>query len=249
MKTSIIKKFIPVRAPGACKYFQKDVTKATSLPGIETTYEVCVETVPLESDELEASADYINKAHVAKEHCRATVNLESTTGLITFRVCIGDITEFTADVIVNPANGSLRHGGGLAAKIVQKGGQEIQEDCDEYIASKLYDLNEGEVYLSLAHGHLPCKAIVHAVGPRWRKQSTIHEYEKTRLFEAIESSLTVARGYQSIAFPAVSSGIFGYPLPECALVHIEASLLFFEKCPKTRLSDVSFVMPKNFKKL
>ena len=129
----------------------------------------------------------------------------------------------------------------MAAAIVKKGGQEIQKDCFQYVRSQLFELEEGEVFFSTVVGRLPCRAIVHAVGPKWHQTSTDHEYEKSRLKRAVTKSLAEAKKYSSIAFPAISSGIFHYSIDQCALVHIEASMNFFKTSP-TALKEVSFVV-------
>ena len=73
----------------------------------------------------------------------------------------GDITERSVDVIVNPANSYLRHGGGLAAAIIRKGGKIIQEESD-----KIGEVPVGNAVIT-GSGNLPCKAVIHAVGPKY----------------------------------------------------------------------------------
>ena len=236
LKTDSIK----VLAPGACKYFQSEYTKTTILPGIESHYSVCIETILLENAEPDV-IESVSQTCSSREFCRVSTKFEKTNNIVTFKIHIGDLTEFEADVIVNPANGELKHAGGLAAAIVKKGGQEIQKDCFQYVRSQLFELEEGEVFFSRVVGRLPCKAIVHAVGPRWQVKYTDHGYEKSRLKRAVTKSLAKAKKYSSIAFPAISSGIFHYPIDQCALVHVEASMNFF-KTSQTALKEVSFVV-------
>ena len=240
MKDSMKTNSITVLAPGACKFFQDETTTSTIISGLEQTYSVCIETITLENIESEVIFDDIVTTLSAREYCRASSKFPNNN-IVAFKVYIGDITDFPADVIVNAANGKLKHIGGLAAAILKKGGKEIQSDCDDYIQSRLYKLGDGDVYSSLTTGKLPCKRIVHAVGPRWNTQSTDHKYEKTRLAHAVNNTLRVSRNFRSIAFPAISSGIYDYPINECALVHIEAALYFF-RSEKTNLQDVSFIV-------
>ena len=242
LRDSLITDSIKVVALGACKFFQSEYAKTTILPGIENHYSVCIETVQFENAEPDKiKSTSISQVCSANEFCCVSTKFEKTGNFVTFEVYIGDLTEFEADVIVNPANCKLMHSGGLAAAIVKKGGQEIQKDCSQHIQSKVYDLDEGDVFFSNVVGKLPCKAIVHAVGPRWQVKSTDHDYEKSRLRNAVTNSLAKAKHYNSIAFPAISSGIFQYPIDQCALAHIEASMNFF-KTTKTILKVVSFVV-------
>lgn len=241
MKDSIKTESITVLAPGACKYFQEDTTTATTIPGVEHTYNVCIETSILENTESDASVDNIFTTTNAKEYCRAISPVFAKNNIVTFKVYIGDITDFQADVIVNAANGDLQHSGGLPKAIVNKGGQEIQNSCNQFIDARMHPLGEGDVHFSLITGKLPCKAIVHAVGPIWRENSKAHDYEKNHLALAVRNTLHKSRQYHSIAFPAISSGIYNYPIKECALVHVQAAMLFF-RSEKANLQDISFVV-------
>ncbi|MFP3218516.1 ADP-ribose-binding protein [Acidianus sp.] len=122
----------------------------------------------------------------------------------------GDITEIEADVIVNAANSFLEHGGGVAYAIVRKGGKEIQEESREYVR-KHGPLKTGEVAVTSA-GKLKAKYIIHAVGPRYGIEG------EEKLEEAIRNSLRKAEELKvkSIALPAISTGIYGYPYEVCA---------------------------------
>jgi O-acetyl-ADP-ribose deacetylase len=125
----------------------------------------------------------------------------------TLKLVSGDITERDVDVIVNAANSYLKHGGGVAAAIVRKGGIIIQEESD-----KIGFLPVGTSAITIA-GRLPCKAIIHTVGPRMGEGN-----EDTKLRAAIRNSLELAsdRKFKSISMPAISSGIFGFPKDKCA---------------------------------
>jgi O-acetyl-ADP-ribose deacetylase (regulator of RNase III) len=125
----------------------------------------------------------------------------------TLKLVSGDITERDVDVIVNAANSYLKHGGGVAAAIVKKGGIIIQEESD-----KIGFVPVGSSAITKA-GRLPCKAIIHTVGPRMGEGN-----EDTKLRAAIRNSLELAsdRKFKSISMPAISSGIFGFPKDKCA---------------------------------
>lgn len=130
----------------------------------------------------------------------------------TLRLVYGDITERDVDVIVNAANSYLKHGGGVAAAIVRKGGKIIQEE-----SNKIGFVPVGSSVITIA-GRLPCKAVIHTVGPRMSEGN-----EDTKLRAAVRNSLELAsdRKFKSISMPAISSGIFGFPKDRCAEILVE----------------------------
>ena len=136
----------------------------------------------------------------------------------TIRLVRGDITERNLDVIVNPANSYLKHAGGVAAAIVRKGGPVIQEESD-----KIRYVPVGTAVITTA-GRLPCKAVIHTVGPRMGEGS-----EDKKLRKAIKSVLALAQetGFKSISIPAISTGIFGYPKDKCAKILLKESMNYF----------------------
>jgi O-acetyl-ADP-ribose deacetylase len=101
------------------------------------------------------------------------------------RLVKGDITKRSVDVIVNPANSYLNHGGGVAAAIVKKGGAIIQEESDNIVRRKGL-VPVGSVVITTA-GKLPCKAVIHTVGPRMGEGN-----EEYKLRKAVRSSLLLA---------------------------------------------------------
>lgn len=131
---------------------------------------------------------------------------------------IGDITASSADAIVNAANSHLAHGGGVAAAISRVAGPELQRESDELVE------REGPVPVggAVATGGygLPARWVIHAVGPRYGQEGG---REPELLAGAYRSSLDVARevGATSVAFPAISTGIFGYPLEDAARIAVE----------------------------
>jgi len=135
----------------------------------------------------------------------------------TLRLVYGDIIERDVDVIVNAANSYLKHGGGVAAAIVRKGGKIIQEESD-----KIGFVPVGSSVITIA-GRLPCKAIIHTVGPRMGEGN-----EDTKLRAAVRNSLELAseRKFKSISMPAISSGIFGFPKNRCAQILVEGAKNF-----------------------
>ena len=132
----------------------------------------------------------------------------------------GDITDERVDAIVNAANESLQHGAGVAGAIVRKGGRQIQDESNR-LTQKYGQLNVGEATYT-SGGFLPCRYVIHTVGPRWRE----HGRDKSifLLRKACVGSLRVAAQLElsSIALAAISSGIFGMPKEICAQVMFKA---------------------------
>lgn len=131
----------------------------------------------------------------------------------------GDITERNTDAIVNAANSYLKHGGGVAAAIVRKGGPTIQEE-----SNNIGFVPVGSAVLTTA-GKLSCKAVIHAVGPRIGEGNEDH-----KLTNAVRNVLLLAseQNFSSISMPAISSGIFGFPKDKCAKILVEESKRFLE---------------------
>ncbi|AAY80598.1 ADP-ribose-binding protein [Sulfolobus acidocaldarius] len=124
----------------------------------------------------------------------------------------GDITKVEADAIVNAANSYLSHGGGVALAIVRSGGYIIQEESDEYVRRN-GPVPVGEVAVTTA-GKLKARYVIHAVGPRYGIEGD------DKLESAIRRSLEKADELKlsSIALPAISTGIYGYPYEICARI-------------------------------
>ncbi|MCX8029341.1 MAG: O-acetyl-ADP-ribose deacetylase [Brevinematales bacterium] len=146
-------------------------------------------------------------------------------------VKIGDITEEDTDVIVNAANSSLMGGGGVDGAIHRKGGPKILEECKKIRQTQYPDgLPTGEAVYTTA-GNLKAKYVIHTVGPVWRGGNN---NEKQLLQNAYRNSLKLAEelGCKTIAFPAISTGVYGYPKEEAAKVVCEI-LKEYSKTPNT----------------
>jgi len=128
----------------------------------------------------------------------------------------GDITNVEADAIVNAANRYLKHGGGVAGAIVRRGGIEIQRESDKYV-KKYGPVPVGCVAVTGA-GKLKAKYVIHAVGPRYGEKNG-----DSKLAMAIRNAVLKADklGLKSLALPAISTGIYGYPLEKCADIMAE----------------------------
>ncbi|MEM1557533.1 MAG: macro domain-containing protein [Thermoproteota archaeon] len=129
----------------------------------------------------------------------------------------GDITKLKADAIVNAANSWLKHGGGVAGAIVREGGKIIQEESDKIVRER-GPIRVGEAVYTSA-GSLKAKYVIHTVGPRMGEGN-----EDEKLKNATLNSLRLAEqlGLNSIVFPAISTGVFGYPKDKCAQVMLRA---------------------------
>jgi O-acetyl-ADP-ribose deacetylase len=150
---------------------------------------------------------------------------------IIIRLIEGDITDQNVDVIVNPANSYLKHGGGVAGAIVRKGGKIIQTESD-----KIGFVPVGSSVITTS-GELPCQAIIHTVGPKMGEGN-----EDFKLSKSIHSSLSLAsyNSYKSISIPAISSGIFGFPKDRCANILLDESIIKFLQNNNTTLETIEF---------
>jgi O-acetyl-ADP-ribose deacetylase (regulator of RNase III) len=149
----------------------------------------------------------------------------------------GDITEMETDVIVNAANAQLIMGGGVAGAIKRKGGPQIQEECN-----KIGGTFHGGAVITTG-GNLKAKHVIHAVGPRKGEGE-----EEKKLKSATVNSLKLMDKHKlkSIAFPAISAGIFGNPLSWVARVMISAVKEYLEGA--TQIKEVFFCLynPEDF---
>lgn len=149
----------------------------------------------------------------------------------TLRLVQGDITEREVDAIVNAANSHLQHGGGVAGAIVRRGGQVIQDESD-----RIGFVPVGHAAITGA-GKLPCKYVIHAVGPRMGEGD-----EDNKLKSAVRTSLMLAsgKGLKSVSLPAISSGIFGFPKDRCAEILVKEALSYVRENPKSSLEVIEF---------
>ena len=133
----------------------------------------------------------------------------------------GDITRQDVDAIVNAANSSLLGGGGVDGAIHRAGGPEILEECRRLRATTLPEgLPTGQAVVTGA-GRLPARWVIHTVGPVWSRRE-----DRTPLLEsAYRESLRLAAelGAESVAFPAVSAGVYGWPMDDAARVAVRAA--------------------------
>ena len=143
----------------------------------------------------------------------------------------GDITEQATEAIVNAANTALQMGGGVAGAIRRRGGPKIQEECNRI----------GGTYVGGAvitnGGNLAAKYVIHAVGPMHGD-----EHEDSKLKDATLNSLKLAdqEGLESITFPAISTGVYGFPKDRCATVMLSTTIAYLEG--PTKLEKVEYCL-------
>ncbi|XP_041118121.1 protein mono-ADP-ribosyltransferase PARP14-like [Polyodon spathula] len=190
---------LQIKKPGAKKFFKDKEEMYVNAAMHQSN---CV--VMLDDGDFLETVEEIDSSHFV---------VQLSDGLVV-SVYQGDMCRCNVDAVVNATNEELQHIGGPAGALLEAAGPELQIECDHYIKKK-GKLKPGQAVLTEA-GSLPCKFVIHALGPRWNaaeaKKSVYH------LEKAVKESLNMAEMYNctSIAIPAISSGIFGFPLELCA---------------------------------
>jgi len=145
------------------------------------------------------------------------------------QVARGDITLEPLDAVVNAANAHLQHGGGVAWAILRRGGDAIRRESDEWVRKYGPVTHEKPAYTS--GGLMPCKYVIHAVGPVWGAGD-----KQRKLAAAVRGALECAAELKlaSIALPAISTGIFGFPKELAAgIIFAEIGKFFAENKDST----------------
>jgi putative ATPase len=145
----------------------------------------------------------------------------------------GDLTEEAVDAIVNAANARLQHGGGVAGAIIRRGGAIIQRQSEEWVRRHGPVAHDRPALTGA--GALPCRHVIHAVGPVWGEGG-----EDGKLRAAILGALDLAQaeGFVSLALPAISTGIFGFPKDRGARLLLQAVADHCQAQPAGTLREV-----------
>jgi O-acetyl-ADP-ribose deacetylase (regulator of RNase III) len=164
---------------------------------------------------------------------------EFTVATAKIRFVRGDIADIAADAIVNAANSSLMGGGGVDGAIHRRGGPTILAECKRIRADEWPDgLPPGKAVIT-SGGNLKAKHVIHTVGPIWRGGGS---GEPDLLKQAYQNSLrlAVANGLQTVAFPSISTGAYGYPIREASHVAVRTVRNFLKE--EARIDEVIFVL-------
>lgn len=137
-----------------------------------------------------------------------------TVGTTVISALRGDLTTMDVGAIVNAANEHLAHGGGLAAAIARAGGPQIQAESDAWV-SRHGPLSPGVAAVTGA-GAMPARAVIHVAGPRYREGRDNEALLRGAVVAALDAA--AGRGHRTVAMPAISAGIFGYPMADATRV-------------------------------
>lgn len=150
---------------------------------------------------------------------------------------IGDITKLQVDAIVNAANSSLLGGGGVDGAIHRAGGKDILEECIK-IRNKQGGCKTGEAVITTG-GNLPARFVIHTVGPKWNSgENDEEEFLKKCYLNTLQ--IAISNNIKTMAFPGISTGIYGFPKEKAAEIAIETILRYPEKDKIDRIIFVCF---------
>ncbi|XP_053391623.1 uncharacterized protein LOC128554364 [Mercenaria mercenaria] len=176
---------------------------------------------------------------------KSCATFKTTEGIQVY-VYKANILKLPVDCIVNAANDTLQHGGGVAQVIARGAGQELTDEGNRYIRKK-HKIPVGQV-VSTTAGKLPYSYVIHAVGPRWSDYAPHYDNDVQRcendLFSALYNSFLEAdkKGLQTIALPAISAAIFAVPIDLCVSQYVEAAIHYsLKESSRTNIKEIHFI--------
>ncbi|XP_060765229.1 protein mono-ADP-ribosyltransferase PARP14-like isoform X2 [Neoarius graeffei] len=202
---------LTIRKAGAKKFFQEQ-SGMFSMMMKEQRFVFVLEDASMEEEDEERYNEERYGEGRVEDFGQLSCEVQTPGGIV-IKVLKADICQFKVDAVVNAANEDLKHIGGLALALLNAAGPSLQQISDQYVAAH-GKLQPGNAVTTKA-GHLPCRYVVHAVGPRYYNTDRSTSVKKLR--QAVRESLNqaVLHRCSSIAVPAISSGIFGFPLDLC----------------------------------
>ncbi|XP_023932230.1 poly [ADP-ribose] polymerase 14-like isoform X2 [Lingula anatina] len=237
LSSSVQKCSHPVGKPGMPKFFSEKKGQSL-LEGVALRTKTIIEVnQPEETTPRVITGKRENQEAVETRVVKSQVDHSSGKK---FLVCKGDMSKYPVDVVVNAANDRLEHTGGLAGALLRAGGKAIQEESKKFLERHGWSrLMEGQIAWT-GPGKLPCKLIIHGVGPMWEGDKAGKErLLKEVVYKAFEKANQ--DGFKSIAFPAISSGIFGYPVDKSTRTIVEAADMSCSENPSSSLKEIHFV--------
>lgn len=227
------------------RYMKMRYKRSASLPSIELNRELARKIRRMLKDDEKNEEEVLHKQLT---DLKLSQDLDKSSSVTkyeyeflhgqTLQVRMGDITEEYADIIVNEANSNLTHNSGVAAVLAQKGGKEIQLQSDRWVR-KHGPVPPGQVAVTEA-GQLPCKWLIHAVGPIWRGGNW---REDSELWDAMWNCLVWASKLHahSIAIPALGATFLGFQKERCAYLLVDCIAKFAHKHPMSKLREIRIV--------
>ena len=225
-----------ISQPGINDHFGKPEFKQKVLD-VGRRFDVAVKLTTVEDVQPQLQEGSASMADVLLDQPRLLRNYTVVPGK-RIEVYEGDITTLRCAAITNACNEQLRHTGGVAKAISQAAGKLVQEDCVDFIQTSGH-LLAGDVYPSNVVGNLSCQMLVHAIAPKWKGSAS--KKAKSKLKECVSNILNTAQDLESVAIPAISSGVYGFPEEVCAEILVTTAIEWINSNTTCSLSRVIFI--------